>query len=165
MAGWNLAECLQRIAAVRADEDALVQRERRITWRQLERRANNLAGWMLERGAAPQGKVALYTYNHPAYMEGVYASFKAALVPVNVNYRYREEELRYLLDNADAEIIVVHQDFLDLLAKVLGALPKIKGVLVVTETPGATLPPIARDYETVAETDRPAPQVARSGDD
>ena len=161
---WNLADCLDRIAAIRSDEEALVQGDRHISWRQVERRARNLAAWMLEQGATHQGKVAIYTYNHPAYMEAVYAAFKAALVPVNVNYRYREEELRYLLDNADAEIVVVHEDFIDLLAKVQDALPQLKGVLVVT-TGTRELPRGASDYETVAETDRPAPRVPRSGDD
>ena len=79
---------------------------------------------MLARGASHQGKVAIYTYNHPAFMEGVYAAFKAALVPVNVNYRYREEELRYLLDNADAEIVIVHEDFIPVLAAVAPRLPQ-----------------------------------------
>jgi acyl-CoA synthetase (AMP-forming)/AMP-acid ligase II len=162
---WNLADCLDRIAAIRGDAEALVQGARSISWCDLERRARNLAAWMLEQGATHQGKVAIYTYNHPAFMETVYAAFKAALVPVNVNYRYREEELRYLLDNADAEIVVVHQDFVDLLTKVLGGLPKVRGVLVVAESPGASLPPRARDYETVAETERLAPAVPCSGDD
>ena len=89
---------------------------------------------MIERGASPQGKVAIYTYNHPAYMESVYAAFKASLVPVNVNYRYRAEELRYLLDNSDTEIVVVHEDFAPLLEEVLGRLPQVVGVLVVEET-------------------------------
>jgi 3-oxocholest-4-en-26-oate---CoA ligase len=165
MTDWNLADCLDRIAAIRGDEEAIVQGARRLSWRQLDRRARNLAAWMLERGPAHQGKVAVYTYNHPAYMEAVYAAFKAALVPVNVNYRYREEELQYLLDNADAEIVVVHHDFLPLLMKVLGALPKIKGVLAVSGDNVVALPQIASDYESVAETDRPAPAVPRSGDD
>ncbi len=163
MPEWNLADCLERIAAIRGDEEALLQGERRISWRQLERRATNLAAWMVERGAGHQGKVAIYTYNHPAYMEACFAAFKAALVPVNVNYRYREDELRYLLDNADAEIIVVHEDFAELLATLLPELPKVRGVLVVGDG-GAALPG-ASDYETVAETDRPAPARPRSGDD
>ncbi|HUI25929.1 MAG TPA: AMP-binding protein [Candidatus Kryptonia bacterium] len=165
MAEWNLAECLDRVAAIRGDEDAIVQGTRIISWRQLERRARNLAAWMKEQCASHQAKVALYTYNHPAYMEVVYASFKAALVPVNVNYRYREEELRYLLDNADAEIVVVHEDFVALLSKVLDALPQIKGVLVVTEGGTPRLPRLAQDYEAVAETDRPAPRVTCSPED
>jgi len=162
---WNLADCLDRVASIRGDEEALVQGPRTVSWRRVERRAANLAAWMLEKGATHQGKVAIYTYNHPAYMEAVYAAFKAALVPVNVNYRYREEELRYLLDNADAEIVVVHHDFIDMLASVIGGLPKIKGVLVVTEPPGTALPRFADDYEAVAETARPAPEVPRGGDD
>ena len=170
MSQWNLADCLDRIAAIRADEEALIQGQRVISWRQLECRARNLAAWMLGQGATHQAKVAIYTYNHPAYMETVYAAFKSALVPVNVNYRYREEELRYLLDNADAEIVVVHQDFAALLAGVLDGLPRIKGVLVVTDSDGANgtvpnLPVAACDYEAVAETDRSQPAVARSGDD
>jgi acyl-CoA synthetase (AMP-forming)/AMP-acid ligase II len=165
MTDWNLADCLDRIAVIRADEEALVQGDRRISWRQVERRAHNLAAWMLGQGASHQGKVAIYTYNHPAYMEAVYAAFKAALVPVNVNYRYREEELRYLLDNADAEIAVVHQDFVPLFGRVLRALPKIKGVLIVTDGEPFDLAGNARGYEAVAETDCPAPVVQRCGDD
>lgn len=165
MPSWNLAECLDRVAAIRGDEEALIQGTRRISWRQLERRARNLGAWMLEQGASHQGKVAIYTYNHPAFMEAVYAAFIAALVPVNVNYRYREEELRYLLDNADAEIVVVHEELVPLLAKVLPALPKIRGVLVVREDGTAELLPMARDYEAVADSDMAAPLVTRSGDD
>jgi 3-oxocholest-4-en-26-oate---CoA ligase len=165
MPEWNIAECLDRIAAIRGDEEAIVQGPRRITWRQVERRARNLAAWMLERGAARQAKVAIYTYNHPAYMEVVYAAFKAALVPANVNYRYREEELRYLLDNADAEIVVVHADFVPLLATVLGDLPRVKGILVVTDGAVPALPRPTDAYEAVAETDRALPVVQRSGDD
>jgi acyl-CoA synthetase (AMP-forming)/AMP-acid ligase II len=165
MPKWNIADCLNRIAAIRGDEDAIVQGDRRLSWRAVERRARNLAAWMREQGASNQGKVAVYTYNHPAYMEAVYASFKAALVPFNVNYRYREDELRYLLDNADTEIVIVHQEFLPLLEKVRPQLPRIRGVLVVREGQATTPPANAHDYEEVVETDRPAPDVERSGDD
>jgi fatty-acyl-CoA synthase len=163
----NLADCFDLVAELCADKDALIQGHYRRTWRELARRARDLAAWMKARGASHQGKVALYTYNHPAYMEGCYAAFKAALVPANVNYRYREEELRYLLDNADAEIVIVHEDFVPLLAKVQKDLPNIKGVLVVAEGDRADTSEIpgAEDYETIAGTDRPEPKVERSPDD
>jgi acyl-CoA synthetase (AMP-forming)/AMP-acid ligase II len=165
MPQWNLADCLDRVAAIRGDEEALIQGDRRIGWRDLERRARNVAAWMVERGGAHQSKVAIYTYNHPAYMEIVYAAFKAAMVPANVNYRYREEEVRYLLENADAEFVLVHQDFIAVLSSVLATLPLIKGILVVGDAGTGSLPPRFADYETVAETDRPAPRVERSPDD
>ncbi len=165
---FNLADSLDLIAATCGERDALIQGPHHLTWEALERRARNVSAWMTARGASHQGKVAIYTYNHPAYMEGVYAAMKAALVPVNVNYRYREEELRYLLDNADAEIAIVHEDFVPLLAKVAPHLPLLRGVLVVGDagaTPSTGGLRDAEPYETVANTDRAAPAVPRSADD
>ena len=167
MSEFNLADCFDAIAETCAEREALVQGSHRRTWTELERRARNIAAWMVERGASRQGKVAVYTYNHPAYMEGVYAAMKAALVPVNVNYRYREEELRYLLDNADAEIAVVHEDFVPMMRAVMPHLPRLRGVLVVGESGAPSLDclPQAASYEAVAGTDRPAPAVPRTADD
>ena len=163
----NLAYSLDIVAEIRGDEDSVIQGDRRLSWTQVERRARNISAWMNERGASHQGKVAVYTYNHPAYMESVYAAFKASLVPLNVNYRYQAEELRYLLDNSDAEIVVVHEDFAPLLEEVLPDLPQVVGVLVVEESGQYDLASIANaaSYEAIAETDRPAADVERSPDD
>ena len=167
MAFGNLAHALDIVAEIRADEDSLIQGDRHLSWSQIERRARNLSAWMIERGAKHQGKVAVYTYNHPAYMESVYAAFKASLVPVNVNYRYQAKELLYLLDNSDTEIVVVHEDFAPLLEKVLPDLPQVVGVLVVEETGEYDIASIASaaPYEATAETDRPAVEAKRSPDD
>ena len=159
---YNLADCFDLIAQTCPDREALIQGPQRLTWRALERRARNVSAWMQARGTTRQGKVAIYTYNHPAYMEGVYAAMKASLVPVNVNYRYREEELRYLLDNADAEIVIVHEDFVPLMATVAAHLPQLRGVLVVGDPGGL---PGAESYEEVATTDRELADVPRTADD
>ncbi|MBW2162553.1 MAG: AMP-binding protein, partial [Deltaproteobacteria bacterium] len=163
----NLAYSLDIVAEIRADEDSVIQGDRRLSWSQVERRARNISAWMIECGATHQGKVAVYTYNHPAYMESVYAAFKASLVPLNVNYRYQAQELRYLLDNSDAEIVVVHEDFAPLLEEVLPDLPQVVGVLVVEESGeyDKSSIPNSASYEATAETDRPAPDVERSPDD
>jgi fatty-acyl-CoA synthase len=167
MGNWNLADCLDAVAELLGADDALIQGANRCSWSQLERRARNLAAWMLERGVSHQGKLAIYTYNHLAYMESLYAAFKAAVVPINVNYRYREKELRYLLDNADAEVVVVHEDFAPMLARIQDGLPQLRAALVVSEQGEADLSDLtgAESFERVAEDDRPAPEVLRSGDD
>jgi acyl-CoA synthetase (AMP-forming)/AMP-acid ligase II len=163
----NLAYSLDIVAEIRGDEDSLIQGNRRLSWSQVERRARNISAWMIERGVTQQGKVAVYTYNHPAYMESVYAAFKASLVPINVNYRYQAQELRYLLDNSDTEIVVVHEDFAPVLEEVLPDLPQVVGVLVVEETGEYDLSSIANaaSYEPTAEADRPAVEVELSPDD
>jgi fatty-acyl-CoA synthase len=163
---WNLADALDLIAGVRADSDALVQGGRHLSWREVEARASALAAWMRECGASHQGKVAIYTTNHPAYLESLWGAMKAALGPVNVNYRYRAAELRALLDDADVEIAVVHEDFAPHFDEIRGELPKLRGVLWIADRGGvATQDAAGADYETVASSGRPAPATARSPDD
>lgn len=167
MLEFNLADCLDAVAEINPDGECLIQGDRRLSWREVERRSANVAAWMKKQGASHQAKVAVYSYNSPAYMEACYAAMKAAMVPVNVNYRYREDELRYLLDNSDAELAVVHEEFVPLLAKVASSLPKLRGVLVVSDSdrPGSTQGLPGADFEAVANADQGSYEVTRSGDD
>jgi len=163
----NLADAFEAIAKVRGKETpALIQRGTHISWADFDRRASNVAAWMRDLGASHQGKVGVYTYNHPAYNETCLAAWKQRLVPFNVNYRYLETELHYLLDNADAEFVVVHAEFVPLFAKLLSDLPLIRGILVVDDGDGRAAEVVsaitaavdreiaAEVYEIVAETDR-----------
>ena len=106
MPGWNFAEVWEVIAEQIPDAQAQVQGDRRFTWAEFDRRANGIAATLLERGAAEQDKVAQYLYNCPEYLESLFAAFKAGLVPINTNYRYRDDELVYLWDNADCVAVV-----------------------------------------------------------
>ena len=47
-------------------------------------------------------------------------------VPVNVNYRYLEDELVYLLDNSDAEALLFHSSLGDRVAKIRDRAPLVK---------------------------------------
>ena len=113
MPGWNFAEVWEVVAEALPDAPAQVQGDRRFTWREFDRRADGIAQALLEAGAEQQDKVAQYLYNCPEYLESMYAAFKAGLVPVNTNYRYADDELVYLWDNADAVAVVFHGTFAD----------------------------------------------------
>lgn len=158
MAQLTFADVLETAAKVRGDAPAISHQGKTRSWADLNRRATNLGAHFLEKGLSPQGKVAIYTYNHMAYNETVFAIAKAGGTHVNVNYRYMEEELQYLLENADTEFVIVHEDFIDRLAKVLGGLPKIKEVLVLNDSGSATHERIsgALDYDTLVEIPAPA---------
>ena len=54
-------------------------------------------------------------------------------VPVNVNYRYLDDELWYLLDNSDAEALVFHSSLGDRVAQVIDRLPKLKLLIEVDD--------------------------------
>ena len=165
MSNWNLADIWELVADVRPDYPAQRCGERSFTWAALDGRANALAADLLGAGLGHQAKVAAYLHNGPEYLEVYAAAFKAALVPVNVNFRYGPTELAYLLDNADAEAVVFHAGFAPALESIRSDLRQVRRWYAVAD--GAPLPSWAQPYEDVvgAGADRVAPPGGRSGDD
>lgn len=125
--GWNYGDLLDGCGEVRpSDAPALIHGERVLTWGELTTRSNNLALGMLEMGAVPGDKVAIYLRNCTEYMETLVACYKARLVPVNVNYRYRDDELHYIFDNSDAVITVYEPEFAQSVAALRSRLPQLQ---------------------------------------
>ncbi len=166
MSGWNFAEIWERIADKFPDADAQSYGDRHTTWREFDHRADGVAATLLANGAVHQDKVALYLYNCPEYLETTFACYKAGLVPVNTNYRYVEDELVYLWDNADAIAVVFHGAFTSLIETIRPKLPKIATWLWVDDGEGGC-PSWAIPYETAAAAaaGRVVGPVPRSGDD
>jgi fatty-acyl-CoA synthase len=151
MPGWTFADLWETTADALPHAPALLHRERRLTWADVDARADGVAKWLLDLGVEEQDKVAQYLYNCPEYLESVFAAFKAGLVPVNTNYRYQDDELLYLWDNADAAAVVFHGSFAPTVERLRGRLPKVKGWLWVDDGSG-DCPPWATSYDEVAAT-------------
>ena len=166
MPAWNFATMWEIAADTHADDPAVIQGDREITWREFDRRADGVARTLIDRGAAHQDKVAQYLYNCPEYLESVFASFKAGLVPVNTNYRYADDELLYLWDNCDAVCVVFHGSFVERIERIRDRLPKVTTWLWVDDGTGPC-PEWALPYETAATTaaDRVIPPWGRGDDD
>ena len=136
MTQWNYADVWEAIAATQPDEPAVVQGERVTTWGEFDLRSRGVASWLLTLGLAAQDKVALYLYNSPEYLEGIFASLRVGLVPVNTNYRYGDDELLYLWDNADAVAVIFHGAFTDRIDGVRDRATKVRGWLWVDDGSG-----------------------------
>ncbi|HET8617650.1 MAG TPA: AMP-binding protein [Acidimicrobiales bacterium] len=126
MSSWNFADLWEVCAGVRGEAPAAVHGDRTISWAEFDRRADGLAAALLDAGLVHQDKVAQYLYNGPEYMQGVYSCFKAGMVPVNTNYRYADDELVYLWDNADAAAVMFHAGFVPTIERIRTRLPKVK---------------------------------------
>lgn len=165
---WTIADVWEAIAVAQPERAALVQGERVTTWARFDAHADALAAHLIQSGLGHQAKVAAYLFNGPEYLETYFAAFKGGYAPVNTNYRYGPEEIVYLFDNADAEAVVFHAGFTDLLEQIRGRLPKVKAWIAVAE-PGHPVPAWAADYDAiVASTPSQRPVRApwgRSGDD
>jgi acyl-CoA synthetase (AMP-forming)/AMP-acid ligase II len=164
-AGWNYADVWEAVADRFGDRVALIHGDRHVTWRDFDERADGIAAALVTAGLGRQAKVAQYLRNGPEYLETLYGAFKAGIVPVNTNYRYGDEELRYLWSDCDAEAVIFDAEFLDVCARLRPSLPDVKLWLRVGGD--SEPPPWVIDYEQVAAT-RPGrfrPPWDRSGDD
>jgi acyl-CoA synthetase (AMP-forming)/AMP-acid ligase II len=136
-----------------------------IDWKTFDARANGVAAALLDAGLGHQDKVAQYLYNAPEYLEAVFATWKAALVPVNTNYRYGEDEIVALWDNADVAAVVFHGAFAGLASRARQRLPGIRLWLWVDDGTGPC-PEWAVPYDDAARSGaRPVANWPRSGDD
>ncbi|HET7335583.1 MAG TPA: acyl-CoA synthetase [Rhizomicrobium sp.] len=162
---WNYGDILDAVGkAIAPDAPAFIHGERVISWGDANKRMNNIARGLIARGTKAGDKVAFYLRNCPEYTEGVGATFKGRFVHVNVNYRYKPDEVRYILDNSDATVLIYGSEFRDCVAQIRDALPKIKNYIEVNE--GGEIAAFAEDYETLAhEGDGKPLELRRSPDD
>ena len=160
---WNLADLFELVADAVPDRLALAHGEKGRTrsWAELEARANALAAHLVRRHQ-PGDKLAIYSHNRPEYVEALLAALKARLVPVNVNYRYREDELAYLFDNSDATAVVYEATFAREVAALRGRLAVREWIELQDGAPGNAF---AEPYEEIASQRAARLELPRSADD
>ena len=166
MTNWNYADVWETVADEQPDQPAVVQGAREVRWGEFDRRADGVARWLLELGAGRQATAAIYLTNAVEYLEVVFAATKVGLVPVNTNYRYAEDELAYLWDNADAVAVVFHGSFSERVERVRSRVPGVRGYLWVDDGSGPC-PTWATPYEEAAKSapGRVRARWDRGGDD
>jgi 3-oxocholest-4-en-26-oate---CoA ligase len=166
----NLAVLQELIARHIPDREAVVWRDRTLTYADLARRSRRLGRAVnrlglgcrrervrLEAWESGQDHVAIYAYNGPEWIEAMYGAWKARAAFVNVNYRYKADEVRYLLNAAAARALVYHAAFAPMVAEVRGDLPDLRHLIQIADDSGHPLLPGAIDYEAwvAAESDAP----------
>lgn len=165
MRNWNLADCLEMVAEIKGDAPALIQGGVTVSWRDFDSRAQTLAAWLVDAGIAAGDQVALFTYNHVAYIECACACMKASMVPVNINHQYKEKELLYLFQNSDARAVLIQEEFLPRLLNILPELPSLEAIIVLGAA-GEPLPVKASaQYAELLSAPRAFENPSRSGDD
>ncbi|HEY8544135.1 MAG TPA: acyl-CoA synthetase [Acidimicrobiales bacterium] len=152
---FNLADIWEMAADLVPEREALVVGEHRRTYAQLEENTNRLANWLAGQGVGPGDHVGVHLQNGPEYLEAMLAAFKIRAVPINVNYRYVADELRYLLDNSGSVVVLTQPSLVDRIDAVRSSLPALRTVLVAGD-----------DYDAALAASPPErPGVERSGDD
>ena len=122
--------------------------ELRLSFAELDARVNRLAHALAALGIGEGDHVGCHLYDGNQYVEATLAAYKLRAVPVNVNFRYVDEELTYLFDNADLKVVFTEPDLEDRAARAAATLAWPCPIVVADER-----------YETPAR--RPARHQAR----
>ena len=143
---------------------AISEPGRDYTFAEFDDRAARLAAVLTAAGVGPGDKVACYLYNGAPYLETVFAAFKIGAVPVNANYRYRQDELTALLADADAAALVFSGDLAANVAHAARTLPSLRLLVRVGRSP-AGAGPDAPEFEDLYAATAPRPAEPRPGAD
>jgi fatty-acyl-CoA synthase len=176
---FSFPQVYEALAEALPEREAVIFRDRRLSFARFAERSRRLANVLLAHGLrvrreraelagheSGQDHLALYLYNGNEYLEGMLGAFMARVAPLNVNYRYVEEELLYLFRNSRARGVVYHAEFAPRVAALRSQLPGLELLIQVPDESGHALLPGALDYESAlaaASPERPA--VEPSPDD
>lgn len=103
---FNFGDIWEYVADAVPDREALVCGPRRLTFSQLEKRANRLANHLLSVGVEPGERVAVFCGNATEYFETLLGCWKIRAVPLNVNHRYSATELAGIIDDSEPTVLV-----------------------------------------------------------
>ncbi|MQA87740.1 MAG: AMP-binding protein [Streptosporangiales bacterium] len=129
----HIADLVEHAADLVPERVAVICGERRVTYAQLEERVNRLANYLLKQGVGPGAHIGVYSRNSIEAIEAMVAAYKLRAVAVNVNYRYVENELQYIFDDADLVALVHERRYADRVANVLPSVPALRLVLAVED--------------------------------
>jgi fatty-acyl-CoA synthase len=159
----HYSSVFEEVADAIPDAPALIHAETVWTWQQFDDRSARLASALLAAGITGDSKVAIYLYNCSEWLEAVHATLKIRAVPVNVNYRYLDDELVYLIDDADAECVIFHDVFAARIQRARHRLPKVKlFIMVHHDGSPAGIAVDALQYEDAIRNHDPASRIRRS---
>jgi acyl-CoA synthetase (AMP-forming)/AMP-acid ligase II len=163
---FNLADLFESVADACPDRPAIVCDQRRLTFAELDERANRLAHYWRSQGFGAGDHIGLQLRNGSEYVEGMLAAFKIRAVPININFNYVEGELAYIYDNADLVGVVSHRQFLPRVTAVASGQDKLTNILVVEDDSSGVMPGDCVAYEeALADSSAARGFEERSGDD
>src|SRR5713101_3545327 len=123
---FNVADLVEAAADRVSEREILVCGPNRLSYAQLDQRANRLGHYFQSLGIGGGDHVGIYGFNSSYWVEAMLAAYKVRAVPINVNYRYVEEELLYLFDNADLVALVHDAQFAPRIANVRPRVPQLQ---------------------------------------
>jgi 3-oxocholest-4-en-26-oate---CoA ligase len=122
---FNLVDLFEQAADEWPDRVYLFDERTSRTYAEMDARANRLAHHLAAAGVGPGDHVGIYAANRVEWVEVLWAVFKIRAIWININYRYVDDELVYLFNDANLSYLVVEEEYVERAAKVAPDLPRL----------------------------------------
>jgi fatty-acyl-CoA synthase len=140
---------LRRAARLFPDKVAVVDGDRRDTYRTLAARVNRLSNALRQMGVSQGDKVAVLSPNSHRMLEAFFAVPQLGAILTPLNYRLSTPEFAYILEHSETRVVLVDWEYAQQLAPIVDTLKGVRHYVLLrdAEPPTAALP--AQDYEDV----------------
>ena len=164
---FNAADIFEGVVDRVPEREAVVYGSTRLTYKELDARSNKAANALKKLGIKKGSHIGIYAFNCIEWLEIMLGAYKLCAIPININYRYVEEELKYLIDNADIEAIFYQKQFSTKLNNIKNDLPLLKDFVCINDgTDSSDIVENNLDFEgLIANESESRLIVERSGDD
>ena len=153
-----VGEIVKRAAHQVPDKEAFIFGDERLTYGQLEKKVENLAGWMQHVGIKHEDKIGLLLLNGLPFVEAFYATALTGAVSVPLNFRLNSDELAFMINHSDCRLLFVNHQYVEMIESILYKCPKLERMVVV----GDPMMPESLNYASIFDRTyeyKPNPQL------
>ncbi|NQU08676.1 MAG: fatty acid--CoA ligase [Candidatus Abyssubacteria bacterium] len=156
-----LGDLVRRNGKLFPDNTAAIFEGRRFTWREFDERVNRLANALIGLGIKREDHVAILAKNCNEYLEMYFACARNGSICTALNYRLSSREMHYVIDNSEAKVVIVSDEFLDTLEDIRPDLKMAEHYIVIGQTPEGM-----KSYDDlISEASPEPPGIERHEDD
>ena len=152
-------DLLARHAQAHPDTPAVIEGERRLSWREYHEMRNRLARTLADLGLTAGEHVVLYAHNALEVLLASAATRALGAIPVPMNHRLTDDEVTYILDNSDAVALFAGDAFVPVLERVRERAPRLRQVVLLGDERRSW----ARPLVDLVAAGRPDPVVPPPG--
>lgn len=161
----NEFDFLKRAMAVYGNQEAIVSGDLRLTYNQLGERVNRWVNLMRSLGVQQGDRVAIISQNDHRLMDGFFGAPLMGAVYMPINFRLIADDFNYILNHAEAKILIVEDWLVPTLESIRGELKTVQQF--ITFSNGGTIPSSWQNYDTLlamASSEKPTPAEVDEND-
>ncbi|MCR1832960.1 long-chain fatty acid--CoA ligase [Oceanobacillus caeni] len=145
-----VGEMLKRATHKTPRAEAYVYEEEQVTFEEIDVRASKLAAWFQGKGIKKEEKIGFMLKNSMAFPEVAFGAALSGGVGVPINFRLGSSEVEYIVNNSDAKILIIDNEYIELIQYIRGNLKKVETIVVVGTN---QVPDDFMSYESIFESE------------